>query len=102
VDEWLEELSDFCLIGPVNTVDRVVNDPQVQARNMVVELPTWTGGSLRVSNSPVKLSRTQPGAERGAAAPGEHTAELLAQAGLSAGTIEALVKSGVAAVVPGG
>jgi CoA:oxalate CoA-transferase len=101
VDEWLEELSDFCLIGPVNTVDRVVNDPQVRARNMVVDLPTWTGGSLRVSNSPVKLSRTPPGAERGAAAPGEHTAELLAQAGLSPDAIEALVRSGAAAVGPG-
>jgi CoA:oxalate CoA-transferase len=100
VAEWLAELADGFLIGPLNSVDKVVADPQVQARNMIVELPTWTGASLRVANTPVKLSRTPGGAERGASRPGEHTAQLLALAGLSPEQIAALAERGVVGVGP--
>ena len=96
VAEWIEELSEICLIGPLNTVDKVAADPQVAARNMLVELPTWTGGSLRVSNTPVKHSRTPGGAVRGAARPGEHTREALSQrAGFSDEVIDDLLARGV-------
>jgi CoA:oxalate CoA-transferase len=98
VDEWLAELGEVCLIGPLNTVDRVVSDPQVRAREMVVDLPTWNGGRMSVSGSPVKLSRTPSGPRTGAARPGEHTAEVLRAAGLSDDEIDALVRRGVAAV----
>jgi CoA:oxalate CoA-transferase len=98
VDEWLAELGEVCLIGPLNTVDRVVADPHVQAREMVVDLPTWNGGHLSVSGTPVKLSRTPGGPRIGAARPGEHTVEALQAAGLSAEEIDALVRRGVAAV----
>ena len=92
--EWQELLSPMALIGPMNRVDEVVADPQVHARNMVVELPTWTGAALRVANTPVKMSRTQGGPERGAARPGEHADEILAEAGYSAEEIEKLVETG--------
>ena len=96
VAEWLEELSEICLVGPLNTVDKVAADPQVAARNMLVDLPTWTGGSLRVSNTPVKHSRTPGGAVRGASRPGEHTREALSQrAGLSDEVIADLLARGV-------
>jgi CoA:oxalate CoA-transferase len=100
VAQWLDALSDISLIGPLNTVDKVVADPQVQARDMVVELPTWTGGALRVSNTPVKLSRTPGGASRGASKPGEHTTDLLARAGLDDAAIADLVARGVARTGP--
>jgi CoA:oxalate CoA-transferase len=93
--EWEELLSPMALIGPMNRVDEVVADPQVQAREMVVELPTWTGGSLRVSNTPVKLSRTPGGAVRGAAKPGEHGFEILGHAGYSEEEVERLMETGV-------
>jgi len=96
VAEWLDELSDIALIGPLNTVDRVVADPQVNAREMIVELPTWTGGALKVSNTPVKLSRTPGGATRGAARPGEHTREILEKAGFATDEVESLLARGVA------
>jgi CoA:oxalate CoA-transferase len=100
VAEWLESLADIALVGPLNTVDRMVADPQVQAREMVVELPTWTGGKLRVSNTPVKLSRTPGGAVRGASKPGEHTADLLTRAGLDETAIAEMVSAGVARTAP--
>jgi crotonobetainyl-CoA:carnitine CoA-transferase CaiB-like acyl-CoA transferase len=84
----------------MNNVSQVVEDPQVQARNMVVVLPTWTGGSLKVSNSPVKLSRTPAGAQRGASRPGEHTADLLARSGLDEAAIADLIERGVARSEP--
>jgi CoA:oxalate CoA-transferase len=93
--EWQELLTPMALIGPMNRVDEVVADPQVQARNMVVELPTWTGASLRVANTPVKHSRTPGGPERGAAKPGEHATEILGHAGYSPEEVAKLIEAGV-------
>jgi CoA:oxalate CoA-transferase len=100
VAEWLEELGDEFLVGPLNTIADVAKDPQVHARNMIVELPTWTGGTLKVSNSPVKHSRTPGGAERGAAKPGEHSRSILAAAGYTDDDVEALIASGAVGVGP--
>ncbi|MGD9892440.1 MAG: CaiB/BaiF CoA transferase family protein [Dehalococcoidia bacterium] len=97
VDEWVAELSEVCLIGPLNTVDRVVADPQVQAREMVVELPTWRGGRMKAAGTPVKLSRTPGGPVDGASRPGEHTEQVLMQAGLTDERIADLIERGIAA-----
>jgi CoA:oxalate CoA-transferase len=97
--EWLETLADVCLIGPVNTIDQVVKDPQVQERHMIVDLPTWRGGSMSVSGSPIKLSRTPGGPVEGADRPGGHTAEILKRyAGLTDEQIEDLVRRELIAV----
>ncbi len=101
VQEWLDELSEICLIGPVNTIDRMAGDEQVQHRKMIVELPTWTGGTLRVANTPVRHSRTLGGPERGAARPGEHTEEILAAAGFGKERIHAFMEAGVVRSGPG-
>jgi CoA:oxalate CoA-transferase len=99
--EWEELLKDIALIGPMNRVDDMAADPQVNARDMVVELPTWTGGTLRVANTPVKHSRTQGGAVRGAAKPGEHRDEILSAAGFTSDEIEAFVRSGAVGIFEG-
>lgn len=97
--EWLEALSEICLIGPVNTIDQVVADPQVQQRNMVVELPTWRGGTMKVSGSPIKLSRTPAGPVAGADRPGGHTAAILREfAGVSDERIADLAARGLIAL----
>ena len=97
---WIEHLEEYFLVGPVNTIEDVVNDPQVKFRNMIVSLPTWTGGEIKVSNTPVKLSRTVGGAVRGASKPGEHTEELLKGVGFSAEQIDEFVSRGVVATGP--
>lgn len=42
--------------APVMTVDRLLHDPQVRAREMVVDLPHPTVGTVPVSGVPIKLS----------------------------------------------
>jgi len=61
---------------------------------MLVDLPTWTGHSLRVANTPVKHSRTPGGAVRGASKPGQHNDEILAAAGYSDAEIARMIESG--------
>jgi CoA:oxalate CoA-transferase len=96
VAEWLADLADVCLVGPLNTVDQVVADPQVQAREMIVELPTWTGGRMKVSGTPVKLSRTPSGPTHGTFRPGAHTAEILTKhAGISNDRLRDMAARGV-------
>ena len=100
VSAWLDELQDHFLIGPVNSIADVAIDPQVNSRDMLVSLPTWTGGEIVVSNTPVKLSRTPGGAVRGASKPGEHTRALLSDAGFSEDAIDALIDAGVIGIEP--
>jgi crotonobetainyl-CoA:carnitine CoA-transferase CaiB-like acyl-CoA transferase len=98
--EWIRELGEHFLVGPLNNIAEMTADPQVNHRNMIVELPTWTGGTLKVSNTPVKHSRTPGGAERGAAKPGEHSIEILEAVGFSDDEVQRLVEQGVVAVEP--
>jgi CoA:oxalate CoA-transferase len=93
--EWLEILSPHFLVAPLNTIDKMVEDPQVQAREMIVDLPSWQGRSFKVVNSPVKLSRTPIKLTRGADSPGGHTRSVLKeQLGLDDGRIDALIAAG--------
>jgi crotonobetainyl-CoA:carnitine CoA-transferase CaiB-like acyl-CoA transferase len=90
-DEWYEILvkADVC-VGKVYEPEEMVADPQVQARDMVVEVKHPTLGTIREFGIPIKLSGT-PGSVR-AAAPysGEHTEAVLRELGLSASEVQAL------------
>lgn len=63
--------------SPVNSVDRVFSDPQVLARDMVVTMPHPTAGTVRLSGSPLKLSRTPVRMTTPPPLLGQHTAEIL-------------------------
>jgi len=55
--EWLEILRDAGLpCGPINTIADVVEDPQVRARNMVVEIDDPQAGRVPVFGCPIKLA----------------------------------------------
>ncbi len=55
--EWLEVLQRAELpCGPLNDIARLIEDPQVVARNMVVSADDGAGGSLRMAGNPIKLS----------------------------------------------
>jgi crotonobetainyl-CoA:carnitine CoA-transferase CaiB-like acyl-CoA transferase len=77
---WLAELEQAGIpCGPVLNYDEVLTDPQIVARDMVVETEHPVTGRFRTLGVPVKLSET-PGSIRGPAPRlGEHTAQLRAR-----------------------
>jgi crotonobetainyl-CoA:carnitine CoA-transferase CaiB-like acyl-CoA transferase len=81
--------------GPINDYAQVFADPQVRARAMVVESDHPTLGRVRTLGSPLKMSATPPDVGRRAPLLGEHTDEILAEAGLSVQEIDSLRRSGV-------
>jgi len=90
-DEWYEILvkADVC-VGKVYDPEEMVADPQVQARDMVVEVKHPTYGTIKEFGIPIKLSGT-PGSVRTAAPhAGEHTEAVLRELGMSAADITAL------------
>jgi CoA:oxalate CoA-transferase len=78
IAEWMKALEAAGLpCAPINTVDKVVNDPQVKARDMIVEVEHPIAGKLKMPGVPVKLSATPGAVENPAPLLGEHTAEIL-------------------------
>jgi CoA:oxalate CoA-transferase len=55
--EWIAALREAGIpCGPINSVEDVVNDPQVAARNMIVEVEDPTAGTVRLFGCPIKMS----------------------------------------------
>lgn len=84
--------------GPINDVAQVFADPQVQARDMAVEVahPNALGGVLRMVGNPVKYSATPVDEYRIPPTLGQHTREVLSNVlGLDAAAIDVLNSSGV-------
>jgi formyl-CoA transferase len=78
--EWQSELLRAGIpCGPINAIDQVFSDPQVLAREMLVELHHPTADSVRLAGSPFKLSRTPVQIEAPPPLLGQHTAEVLQQ-----------------------
>lgn len=94
---WVEKLSEAKVpCSPVNTIDKVFADPQVQARDMVMELEhAATGKPEKYIASPIKMSKTPPAYRRAAPTLGQHTDEVLQELlGLEAGEIAGLKDAG--------
>ena len=78
VDEWIEALEGAGIpCGPINTIDRVVNNRQVQAREMIVEVEHPVAGKLKMAGVPIKLSETPGSVDTPAPLLGQHTEEIL-------------------------
>jgi crotonobetainyl-CoA:carnitine CoA-transferase CaiB-like acyl-CoA transferase len=94
--EWIKDFEGLRIpCGPVNRVDQVVDDPQIKAREMIVDLEHPKYGKFKVVNTPFKFSKTPTKAAGFAPELGEHTAEVLRDLlGLSADEVEAMKKKG--------
>jgi formyl-CoA transferase len=80
--------------GPINDYAQVFADPHINARDMIAEVEHPTLGRLRTLGSPIKMSATPPDVGRRAPLLGEHTDEVLAEAGFGESDIAALRRAG--------
>ncbi len=96
-EEWIAEFEEMDIpCGPVNTIDKVAADPQIRAREMLVEIAHPQVGGLIVPNTPVKLSRTPGSVDEPAPELGEHTAEILSRwLGMTEEEIQALKRENI-------
>jgi formyl-CoA transferase/CoA:oxalate CoA-transferase len=93
---WADELSRVGIpAGPINNVAGALEHPQVIARDMVVSTEHPTAGTLRMTGSPIKLSRYTATVRRPPPTLGEHTGDVLGELGYSATEIATLRDEGV-------
>ena len=96
-DAWVEALEAIGVpCGPVNTVDKVANDPQVLARDMIAEVKHDITGTVQVPGIPIKLSETPGQIDAPAPNLGEHTSEVLTSLlGLGPDEVNQLKQDGI-------
>jgi formyl-CoA transferase len=88
---WIEALNKAGVpAGPIYSIDQAFADPQVQQLGMVQKV-----GEIPYLGQPVTLSRTPSHAYAHPPAQGEHTAEVLREAGYRDGEIEEFRKKGI-------
>ncbi|MBB6214410.1 CoA:oxalate CoA-transferase [Anaerosolibacter carboniphilus] len=95
--EW-QDLLDKAGVpnGPINTIDKVMEDPQVLARDMIIEVDHPVAGHLKMAGVPIKMSETQGIVRTHAPLLGQHTEEILKELlGMSTEEIDALKKENI-------
>jgi crotonobetainyl-CoA:carnitine CoA-transferase CaiB-like acyl-CoA transferase len=85
------------MIEPVLDLDEALDSDLVKAREMVVEMEQPELGPVSLLGAPIKFSRTPADPARPAPALGEHTAEVLREAGFGDDEISTLLESGAVA-----
>ena len=93
---WLSVLEAVGVpCGPINDIAQVYADPQVIARDMVVEVEHPTAGTIRNVGIPVKFSETPGNIRRPPPRFGEHTEEVLTEFGYTTDEIDSLRDRGI-------
>lgn len=93
---WLKLLEDAGVVaGPIYNMDQVYKDPQVLARQMLVDLEDPELGTIHNIGIPVKLSSTPGQIRTRAPMLGEHSVEVLIENGFSQAEVDELLELGV-------
>lgn len=93
---WLEKFRAADIwCGPVYGYADLVEDPQIKHNGTFVEYDHPTEGRVKVPGFPIRFSRTPSAITRGAPLVGEHSEDILREAGRSAEDIAQLIESGV-------
>ncbi|MBN2073940.1 MAG: CoA transferase [Dehalococcoidales bacterium] len=75
-EEWLAVMKvEDIIAGPLNTVDRVVKDPQVNHLDMILDLEHPLGGSVKLAGNPIKMQSIK-GTPQAPPTLGQHTDEV--------------------------
>ncbi|MGY8797452.1 MAG: CaiB/BaiF CoA transferase family protein [Longimicrobiales bacterium] len=95
-ESWLERLQDAGVpAGPIASVGEMLENPQTKARGMVIDVEHSSLGLVRSLGFPVKMSGSGPAEDaeppRGAPLLGEHTRQVLAEAGFTGMEVDRLI-----------
>ena len=91
-DEWvrmLKEGGDF-ILGPVNRISDLVTDPQVLANRYIMDFDHPAAGPIKIVSPPFHFSETPAAVRLPAPEFGQHTEEVLLEAGYTWEEIERL------------
>jgi len=92
---WIERFEAAGVpVGPVHQIGDMLADPQVAARDMVIEVDHPRAGRTRAIGAPIKFSETSGDLTRPAPLFGQHSREILEQLGYTAAEIAALSRDG--------
>ena len=91
-EDWLTALEQKGVpCGPINTIDKVFNDPQLISRNMRIQVDHPLGGAVELSGNPIHYSRSELNQTKAPPLLGEDTQAILRDVlSLSAAEIEQL------------
>jgi crotonobetainyl-CoA:carnitine CoA-transferase CaiB-like acyl-CoA transferase len=94
--EWIDAFSgvDSC-VTLVKTPDEALADPQIAARNLLVEIEHPSAGRLKQLGPWIRLSSTPGAVDLPPPQLGEHTREVLTAHGVQESDIERLIREGV-------
>ena len=95
--EWMQALEEVKVpCGPIMNIEQVVNDPQVKARNMIMDVEHHTAGEFMVPGVPIRFSETPASIKSFAPDLGEHNFEVYKEElNLCREEVEELLKAGV-------
>jgi crotonobetainyl-CoA:carnitine CoA-transferase CaiB-like acyl-CoA transferase len=93
--EWLRRLEDVGVpAGPVLDISQMHADPQVLAREMIVETVHPDAGKVKAIGFPIKFSETPGAVRRAAPVLGQHTREVLRDNGFSDAEVDQMAAQG--------
>ncbi len=94
---WIERLEAVGVpAGPILSISEMHDHPQAKARNMIVTTEHRVAGTVQAIGAPVKFHGSPADPSRPAPVLGQHTREILRDAGFTPADIEALLQSGAA------
>lgn len=100
--EWLAALRAADIwCGPVYGYADLVDDPQIAHNGTFVEYDHPTEGHVKTPGFPIRFSKTPSTVARGAPLTGEHSQEVLREAGYDDDAIAALLASGAVGAAAG-
>ena len=97
-EEWLAVFrANDIWAGPVYSYDDLIDDPQIRHNGTFVEYDHPTEGHVKTPGFPIRFSKTPSQVSRGAPLAGEHTRDVLREAGYPDAEIDALIAAGAVA-----